>query len=74
MTETEVTAQVLVFEPKLTHSVWCDFMHRRRSLKTLEAELRKRVRSGEFVGYRLITIHKEQIGVEPKEESCQKPR
>ena len=56
-------AQVLVYQPELTHSVWTDVMHRKRSQKSLEAMLRKGVRSGEYVGYRLLTIHAEYVGI-----------
>ena len=49
-------AQALVFQPELTHSVWVDVMHRKRSRKALENMLRKRVNSGEYIGYRMITI------------------
>lgn len=56
-------AQVLVYQPELTHSVWTDVMHRKRSQKSLEAMLRKGVRSGEYVGYRLLTIHSEYVGI-----------
>lgn len=56
-------AQVLVYEPRITHSVWTDVMHRNRSRKSLEAMLRKGVRSGEYVGYRLLTIEAEYVGI-----------
>ena len=56
-------AMVLEYQPLLTHSVWVDYKHHRRSAKTLEAELQSGVKSGAFIGYRLITIHKEQTGV-----------
>ena len=38
-------------------------MHRKRSRKSLEAMLRKGVRSGEYVGYRLLTIEAEYMGI-----------
>ena len=57
------SAQVLVYQPDLTHSVWTDVMHRKRSQKSLEAMLRKGVRSGDYVGYRLLTIHAEYLGI-----------
>ena len=38
-------------------------MHRKRSRKSLETMLRKGVRSGEYVGYRLLNIEAEYIGV-----------
>lgn len=56
-------AQALIFQPELTHSVWTDVMHRKRSRKSLEALLRKEVRAGRYVGYRLLTIEAEYIGV-----------
>ena len=56
-------AQALIFQPELTHSVWIDVMHRKRSRKSLETMLRKGVRSGEYVGYRLLNIEAEYIGV-----------
>lgn len=57
-------AQVLVFEPKLTHSVWQDVSHHKRTRKGLEAMLRKGVKSGEYVGYRLMTVEAEHIGID----------
>ena len=57
------SAQALIFQPELTHSVWTDVMHRKRSRKSLEAMLRKGVRSGEYVGYRLLTIEAEYRGI-----------
>jgi hypothetical protein len=57
------SAQALIFQPELTHSVWTDVMHRKRSRKSLEAMLRKEVRAGRYVGYRLLTIEEEYIGV-----------
>lgn len=63
-------AQVLVYQPELTHSVWTDLMHRKRSRESLEAMLRKGVRSGEYVGYRLLTIEAEYVGISwPNEKS-----
>lgn len=56
-------AQVLVYQPELTHSVWTDVMHQKRSRQSLEAMLRKGVRSGEYVGYRLLTIEAEYVGI-----------
>jgi len=56
-------AQALIFQPELTRSVWTDVMHRKRSRKSLEAMLRKEVRAGRYVGYRLLTIEAEYIGV-----------
>lgn len=59
-------AQVLVFQPELTHSVWLDHWHRCRSKESLEKRLRKGVREGRYVGYRLLTIHEEHIGIDWK--------
>ena len=55
-------AMVLVFQPELTHSVWQDFISRARSRKNLERILRKGVRDGDWVAWRLITIHHEVHG------------
>lgn len=64
-------AQALIFQPELTHSVWTDVMHRKRSRKSLEAMLRKGVRSGEYVGYRLLTIEAEYMGISwPNDKLC----
>lgn len=55
--------QVLTFEPLLTHSVWTDWFcdgHPTES-EVLEM-LRAGVESGEYVGWRVITIHKEVTG------------
>ena len=57
------SAQALIFQPELTHSVWTDVRHRKRSRKSLEDMLRKGVRTGEYAGYRLLTIEAEYIGV-----------
>ena len=56
------SVQVLVFEPRLTHSVWVDFVHRCRTLMGLLKKLQAGVRSGEYVGYRLIEVKDECIG------------
>ncbi len=56
---------VLAFEPALTHSVWRDYSHRRRTLRGLHNELREGVKSGRFVGYRLIRIERDVLGNEP---------
>lgn len=52
-------AMVLVYEPRLTHSVWQDFESRRRSQQSLEKRLRLGVRQGEWVAWRIIEIRKE---------------
>lgn len=56
-------AQVLIFKPELTCSVWQDFIHKARTLDGLEKMLRQGVRCGRYVGYRLIRIEAEYIGV-----------
>ena len=61
--------QVLVFQSELTSSVWIDLVYRQRSLQTLEAMLRKGIKKGEWVGYRLVTIYEEHIGVTWKEKA-----
>jgi DNA-binding winged helix-turn-helix (wHTH) protein len=57
-----VRAEVLVFQPELTHSVWIDHMSGHRTVDSLRQSLRKSVRKGEYVGYRIHTIHEEHIG------------
>lgn len=56
------SAQVLVHQPELTHSVWTDFVHRCRSLDALRKKLRLAVRKGEYVGYRLLRIEEQYLG------------
>jgi hypothetical protein len=53
---------VLVYEPRLTHCVWSDFWHRKRSLEGLLKCLRGEVKAGRFSAYRFITIHQETYG------------
>lgn len=55
-------AMVLVYQPELTHSVWIDYESRHRSRGSLEKALRKGVKDGEWVAWRLVTIHKEVAG------------
>lgn len=55
--------QVLVFEPQLTHSVWKDWgsddpMTEEEVIESLRAG----VESGKYVGWRVITIHKDVMG------------
>lgn len=57
-----VRAMVLVYQPALTCSVWMDFESRHRTQASLEKCLRLGVRNGEWVAWRLITVHKEVIG------------
>lgn len=54
---------VLQYEPALTHSVWVDYRHRKRSIEALLKGLRKEINDGRFVAYRLITILGESIGM-----------
>ncbi len=56
---------VLKYEPALTHSVWMQFHHRCRSVKSLRRLLREMTKAGDIVGYRLITIHEQVIGIDP---------
>lgn len=62
MMSEKLTAMVLTYEPRLTHSVWVDLVHRARTEKGLVRLLRRGVRSGEWVGWRLITIHADVLG------------
>lgn len=55
--------QVLKFEPSLTHSVWTDYVYRQRSRRTLEKHLQSLIKDGTFVGFRLLHIEYQQIGV-----------
>jgi hypothetical protein len=52
------SVQVLEYQPELTHSVWIDYIHRRKTIKMLEKELKRGIKSGKFIGYRFLTIHK----------------
>lgn len=55
--------QVLVFEPSLTHSVWQDWgCDEPLDEAQIFDRLRAGVESGEYVGWRVITVHKEVIG------------
>lgn len=56
-------AQVLVFQPELTHSVWTDIQSRARTRAGLEKQPRAGVRSGEYVGYRLHRVEAEYVGI-----------
>ena len=60
---TVALAQVFVFQPELTHSIWIDFVDERpRSREETERYLREGVERGEYVGYRFIQIEEEHIG------------
>ena len=55
-------AMVLVFDPRLTHSVWQDYVGRHRTVAGLERALRAGVRRGEWVAWRLIRVEREIWG------------
>ena len=55
-------AMVMVYMPELRHSVWCDFQCRSRTIEGLRKVLKKGIRNGEYVAYRLIYIHEEVMG------------
>lgn len=57
-------AMVLVFQPRLTCSVWQDYVGRHRTLSGLERALRAGTRNGQWVAWRLIRIEREVIGNE----------
>lgn len=58
------SVMVFVFSKDLGHSMWVDFVHRKRTVRSLVKCLRTAVKRGEYIGYRLITIHHEAKGVE----------
>jgi len=55
--------EVLEYKPELTHSVWIKMILRNRTYEAKRRELRKLVKAGTFVGYRIVTVHEEHIGV-----------
>lgn len=55
--------EVLEFKPELTHSVWIHMVSNKRSHEARVKELRMLVKSGTYVGYRVVTVHEEHIGV-----------
>lgn len=57
-----LNAMVLQYEPRLTHSIWVDLMHRARTESGLIRLLRKGVKTGQWIGWRLVTIHTEELG------------
>jgi len=65
---------VLEFQPRLTHSVWVDYHYKNRTMCRLLKQLRKEVKSGRFIGYRFITIHKEVYGVDLPREKNERPQ
>lgn len=56
---------VLVFEERMGCSVWQDYLHRCRTLNGLLRHLKQEVKAGRFVAFRLLTIHKQEMGVVP---------
>lgn len=55
--------QVLVFEPSLTHSVWKDWgSDEPMSEQEVVERLRAGVESGEYVGWRVVTVHQDVLG------------
>lgn len=62
-----LSAQVLVYQPELTHSMWVDHYGEdsdgcRLSREDLVEQLKAGVRSGEWVGWRLMRIEQEVMG------------
>ena len=55
-------AMVLAYQPELTHSVWQDLISGHRTIESLESYLRKGVRDGRWVGWRIIQVEKEVLG------------
>lgn len=63
-------AQVLIHEPRINLSIWTDFESQARTFKGLVRQLREGVKSGKYVGYRLIHVYWEKLGiVDPPVES-----
>lgn len=56
------SAQVFVYEPRLSHSIWVDYYSRARTVEGLVRNLRKSVKSGKYLGYRLIHVYVEILG------------
>lgn len=54
---------ILQFQPELTHSVWVDFEHRCRSMASLIRLLRFMVEKGDAIGYRLIDVREQHLGI-----------
>lgn len=68
-TTEHVSMMVLEYEPALTHSVWKDcYYDDAFTDEEIVADLRARVKKGEIVGWRLITIHKDVLGVDAPNE------
>lgn len=56
-------AQVMMFDERLGHSHWVDYQSRARTFKGLVRQLRDGVRLGEYIGYRLIHVYWESLGI-----------
>lgn len=54
---------VLVYEPSLKCSVWQDCVHFCRSVAGIRRRMRKMIISGEIVGYRLMHVVYELVGL-----------
>lgn len=72
-------AQVLVYEPRLTHSVWVDYggatdeetgKEIPRTEEEMLADLREGVRAGKWVGWRLLSVEREVLGNDEQQSSC----
>lgn len=59
-----VRAMVLQYEESLGNSRWVDYYSKHRTETSLIDALRKGVREGDWGGWRLITIHREVIGID----------
>jgi hypothetical protein len=55
-------AMVLVYMDDLRCSVWQDFVSQHRTSKGLESRLRKGVKDGEWVAWRLMHVIQEVMG------------
>lgn len=58
-------SQVFLFDERLGHSHWVDHMSKARTLKGLVRELSDGVKSGKYIGYRLLHIYWERLGRVP---------
>ena len=58
----QMQAQVLVYDPRVTHSHWEDYNHGCRSVDGLKRQLKRGVKRGDWVGWRLLTIYEEVLG------------
>ena len=55
-------AMVLVYRHELTHSVWVDLISQHRTEAGLEKHLRKGVKDGDWLGWRIIYVSKQGVG------------